>query len=167
MQRPSARRERGFTFVEVMGAAMLVAVFLSGAFYANSRGLNMLRSSRETAIASKILQERMEELRGMTWTDVTDSSSLKSNYATATDSAAGLAPNILTETLTVTAWPTAGTAIKITRSATGTVALVTDNVDLDVQSAVLITVRAAWTGAGARSRVRETSTVIANGGLGR
>lgn len=167
MLRRNARLDRAFTFVDVMGAALLTAVFLCGAFLANSRGLNMLRTSRETAISSKILQERMEQLRGFTWTDITDSDILRTNFGTATDSASGLAPT-LSETLTVTSWPTAGTAIKITRSTTGVIALVTDNVDLvDGADAVLVTVRADWIGANNRNRSRETCTIMANGGLGR
>ena len=165
MKRPVARRERAFTFVEVMGAAMLVAVFLSGAFYANSRGLNMLRASRETAIASKVLQERMEVLRGTNWADITDASSIQAIYATGTNADKGLAP--VAETVTISAWPTATTSIQISRSTAGTATIVSDNVSLiDGATALLVTTRVSWTGAGARPRARETSTVIANGGLG-
>lgn len=165
LRRTAARMESAFTFIEVMGAALLVGVFLSGAFYANSRALDMLRASRETAVASKILQERMEKLRGATWASVTDSATLKEMYATGTSADNGL--STVAETVTVSAWPTATTPIQITRSGTSAATLVCDNPDLVDGSAVLVTTRVTWTTAGPRNRARETCTVIANGGLGR
>jgi hypothetical protein len=156
-----------FSFLEVMAAAGLVAVFLVGAFTANSRGLSMIRSAKETAGASKILQQRMETLRAASWTEVTDAATLKDFYATAAD--AGESCNQNFEKVTIAPWPSGvgPSVIQITRSTSGTTTVVSDNPDLVEGAAVMVTVSVSWTGAGNRARTRETCTVIANGGLGR
>jgi hypothetical protein len=159
--------DAAFSFLEIMAAAGIVAIFLVGAFTANSRGLYMIRCAKETAGAGKILQQRMEQLRAADWPEVTDAATVQSYYATAPDAIANC--NQLTETVTLVPWPVVAGAIamKITRSATGTVTLVSDNTALVDGAGVLVTTRVSWTGAGNRTRVRETCTVIANGGLGR
>lgn len=159
--------ERGFTFLDVMGAAMIVALFLSGVFYGNSRVLNMLRASKETIIASKILQQRMEQMRGSNWSEITDAPTLYDIYTTAPDAAVGL--NSVTEILTVSAYPSvSGTNIKITRSTAGLTTIATDNPDLVDGSAVRVDARVTWSGTpGGITRVREMSTVMSTGGLGR
>lgn len=148
-----------------MAASMLVAVFLSGAFYANSRGLNMLRCSKETVQASKVLQERLETVRTANWTEVTDAETIRDFYnAAPTDCVL----NGITEKITLSPWPaTAVTPTVITRSSVGAAAIVTDNVDLVDRFAILATVQVSWKSVNNRVRTRETATVIANGGLGR
>ena len=159
------RGQQGFTLVDVMAAAMLVAVFLSGAFYANSRGLNMLRCSKETIHASKVLQERLETIRTANWTEVTDSATIRAFYDSAPT---GCALNGRSEKITLTPWPPAAvTPLVVTRGTTGLTAIVTDNDDLVDQYAILATVQVSWKSANNRVRTRETATVIANGGLGR
>jgi hypothetical protein len=74
----------------------------------------------------------------------------------------------MSEQVTISAWPrAAGTNLVIARSATGTGTIVSDNPTLTDGNAVLLILRVSWTGAGNRPRVRETATVIANGGMGR
>jgi Tfp pilus assembly protein PilV len=165
MQRSSHRS--GFSFLEVMAAAGLVAIFLAGAFTANARGLSMIRCAKETNGASKILQQRMEQLRSASWTEVTDAATVQGIYATAPD--AWESCNQMAESLTIAPWPAVAGAstIQITRSSAGTATIVTDNEDLVDGPAVLVTTRVSWTGVGNRNRTRETCTVIANGGLGR
>ena len=157
----------GFSFLEVMAAAGMVAIFLVGAFTANSRGLYMIRCAKETAGASKILQQRMEQLRAASWIDVTEADSVSELFASAPDARESCNQN--SEQVTIAPWPTVGTPVvtKITRSTTGTTTVMTENADLVDQSAVLVTVGVTWKGAGDRTRTRETCTVIANGGLGR
>jgi len=159
--------EAAFSFLEVIAAAGLVGVFLVGAFTANARGLSMIRSAKETGGASEVLQQRMEQLRSCSWTEVTNAATLRDLYATASDSSASC--NQLSESLTLVPWPVVGGATKltITRSTSGITAITTDNVALVDGDAVLVTTQVSWTGGGNRTRIRETCTVIANGGLGR
>jgi hypothetical protein len=117
-------------------------------------------------VASKVLQQRLEQVRTANWVDVTDSAALQTLFAAAADGAAELPGE--SEIFTVTAWPSgAGPSIQITRAAGGTMTVVTDNPDLVDTPAVRVDVRTTWTGnPKKRTRVRETSTVVANGGLG-
>ena len=159
------KRRRAFTIIEVAVAIVLVSVFFAGAFYSNSRGLTMLRSSKETLAASKTLQERIERLRGASWTEVTDADTLRGIYAIApsTNSLGSLA-----EKVTISPWPpVAGNSLVVTRSSAGAAAISSDNDTLVDGNAVLVTIQVTWVGAGSRPRLRETATVIANGGLGR
>jgi hypothetical protein len=55
----------------------------------------------------------------------------------------------------------------VARNASGTVSLVSDAPDLVDGSAVRVDVQITWPGPGGASRMRETSVVIANGGIGR
>ena len=164
---PRRPNQAAFSFLEVIAAAGLVAIFLVGAFTANSRGLYMIRCAKETGGASKILQQRMEQLRAASWTEVTDAATVQAIYATAPDAQDSC--NKLVETVTLAPWPAVASpsTIQITRTAGGTSTIVSDNEDLVDLPAVLVTTRVSWTGTGKRTRVRETCTVIANGGLGR
>jgi hypothetical protein len=160
-------RLAAFSFLEVLSDAGMVAIFLVGAFTTNSRGIALIRAAKETGGASKILQQRMENLRAASWAEVTDAATLRDMYAVAPDASGSC--NQLAETLTIAPWPTVASpsTIQITRSTAGTASIVTDNPDLVDGNAVLVTARITWTGAGNRTRIRETCTVIANGGLGR
>ncbi len=165
------RSARAFSFLEVMGAIMVVALFLSGTFVANSRALGMLRASKETITASKLLQERMEQLRMLNWAEITDASSIQDLFATQTNSASLFTGE--SESVTISKWPltsgtTSSTSIKVNRAANGTVTLVSDNADLvDGTPTVRVDVSVTWPGTpGNRTRIRETSTIVANGGLG-
>jgi len=160
--------ERGFTFIDLMAAVGVVAIGFAGIFYSNSRALNMLRASKETVTASKMLQQRMELVRLQDWAEVTDVASVQTLMGTAAD-ASGLLTNPV-ETITVSPFPpSAGAAtIQVQRAANGTVTQISDNPNLvDGNSAVRVDVRVTWTGTpNGRTRLRETSTVVANGGLG-
>ena len=127
----------------------------------------MIRCAKETAGASKILQQRMEQLRAASWTDLTDADAAKAIFVAGSDARESCNQN--SETVTIAPWPTGGTAnvTKITRSTNGSTTVVTENPDLVDQPAVLVTVSVTWKGAGDRTRTRETCTVMANGGLGR
>jgi hypothetical protein len=144
-----------------------VAIFLTGAFTANSRGLYMIRCAQENAAASKILQQRMEQLRSASWTEITDADSVKAFYVNAPDAADGCKQN--SETVTLSAWPAVGGVgiTRIQRATNGGLTVPVVEPNLADQPAVLVTTRVTWAGVGGRSRIRETATVIANGGIGR
>lgn len=161
--------ERGFTFIDLMAAVGIVALGFAGIFYANSQSLNMLRASKETVNASKVLQQRMEQMRTLNWAEITDTGSVQAIYRTPADAAVLLTNPV--ETVTISAFPPPGTppaTIQVQRAANGTVSQISDNPDLvDGYPAVRVDVRLTWKGTPhGRTRTRETSTVVANGGLG-
>jgi hypothetical protein len=57
--------------------------------------------------------------------------------------------------------------LQITRANDGTVALVSDNTALVNGPSVRVDVQITWPGAIGATRMRETSVIIANGGIGR
>jgi prepilin-type N-terminal cleavage/methylation domain-containing protein len=58
---------RGFTLVEVMVAAALLAMGTAGVILASQQGLQALDTSRRLASASQLMQSEMERLRLMSW----------------------------------------------------------------------------------------------------
>jgi hypothetical protein len=178
MQAPSssrALRAKGFTLVDVMGAVLVIGLALSGVFVANTRALGMIKSAKQAAVASKCLQQRIEQIRNYNWTQVTDAVAMQDLYGTPP------LPSIelpgFSEQVTISAYtppippasPTVPTApfLQITRGNDGTVALVSDNANLVSQPEVRVDVQITWPGPNAVTRTRETSVVVANGGIGR
>ena len=162
--------------VEVMSAVLCIGLGLSGLFAANSRALVMLKSSKQAAVASKCLQQRIEQLRSYNWTEVTDSQSLQDLYAVPP------LPSIelpgFSEQVTVSAFTPATTSdaqspapvdpfLTVTRQVDGTVTLLSDAPDLIDGTVVRVDVQISWPGPQGNKRMRETSVVISNGGIGR
>ena len=168
---------RGFTLVDVMAAVLVIALSLAALFAANSRAMGLLRSAKQAAVASKCLQQRIEQIRNYNWTQVTDAAAMQDLYSTPPLPSAEL-PGF-SEQVTVSAFtPTTssdgsaspaptGSLLQITRNNGGTVTLVSDSVDLGSQPTVRVNVQITWPGPGGTNRLRETSVIVANGGIGR
>ena len=156
------RRCAAFSLVEVVVAMMITAIAVT-AFYASAgQALRIMKSGKETVVASQLLQERVEALRSASqWKSVATPAGLSGIVASAAQSAANLKG--ATETFTVTSYPTAGTAIVVTRSPSGTVA--TSGSDLSSQFCVKLTAKVNWTGIGNVARSRQVNTIVTKGGL--
>jgi hypothetical protein len=164
-----------FTFIDVIAAVLVIGLAFGGIFAANSRALSMVKSAKQAAVASKCLQQRIEQIRNYNWTQVTDASALQDLYTVPPLPSVEL-PGF-SERLTVSPFTPAasgsasaapsGTLLQITRATDGAISLVSDNPDLFNQRLVRVDVRIAWPGPGGGQRIRETSVVIANGGIGR
>lgn len=179
MRTPTRRSRRcssaAFTFVDVIGAVLVVGVAFAGVFAANSRALSMVKSAKQAAVASKCLQQRIEQIRNYNWTQLTDSGALQDLYSVPPLPSVEL-PGF-SEQVTISAFTPAtsgsastapsGTFLQLTRATSGSVTLVSDNPNLVDQPLVRVDVRISWPGPGGATRVRETSVVIANGGIGR
>ena len=162
--------------VDVLGAMLIIGLGLAGLMAANSRAAVILKSSKQAAVASKCLQQRIEQLRTINWTEVTDAQSLQDLYSNPP------LPSIelpgFSEKITVSGFTPATSSdatspapaapfLIVTRAAGGTVTLVSDAPDLIDGTAVRVDVQITWPGPQNNSRMRETSVVIANGGIGR
>ena len=158
----------GGAIIETIVAMAIVAIFLSGIHLTNSHVLFKLRSSLESVSASRALSSRTEQLRASTWTQVTDSAYLQSNLLAVTSDASGDLGNLV-ETINVTAHlAPAGTVTPITvrRNANGTVSVVYAGAGtMQNQPSIRIDVTADWTGKGARSRTREATLIVSQGGI--
>ena len=170
--------------IDVCGAVLVGGLAFAAVFGANSRAMGLLKSSKQAAVASKCLQQRIEQIRTYNWTQVTDSVAMQALYATPP------LPSIelpgFSEQVTISAFTPAttngGTApapvapfLQITRGANGTVTLVSDNPNLVDQpqngitnpgAEVRVDVQITWPGPNGRTRIRQTSVIIANGGVG-
>jgi Tfp pilus assembly protein PilE len=175
LQLSPASRSRGFTFVDVMMAVLVVGLAFGGVFAANSRALSLVKSAKQAAVASKCLQQRIEQIRNFNWTQVTDAAAMQDLYSVPP------LPSIelpgFSEQCTISAFTPAasgvasdaptGTTLTITRDNGGVVTLVSDNPALTSGRLVRVDVRITWPGPGGSTRLRETSVIIANGGIGR
>lgn len=164
-----------FSLIEVLGAVVVIGLGLTTLFAANSRAMGMLRSAKQAAVASKCLQQRIEQIRNYNWTQVTDAQSMQDLYGVPP------LPSIelpgFSEQVTISAYtppippdaaPTpAPPYLQVTRSNSGTVTLASDNPDLVDGATVRVDVQITWPNANGGTRMRETSVIISNGGIGR
>ena len=166
----------GFTLVDVMGAILVIGLSLTGLMAANSRSAGIVKSAKQAAVASKCLQQRIEQLRNYNWPQLTDAGALVELYSTPPLPSVEL-PGF-SEQVTVSGFtaPTgcdtvaaapSGTLLQLQRDVNGTVTLVTDNPDLVDGFMVRVDVQISWPGPNGRARMRETSVIISNGGIGR
>jgi type II secretory pathway pseudopilin PulG len=169
-------RARGFTMIDVMGAMLLIGLALGGVVAANGRAMAMLKSAKQAAVASKCLQQRIEQIRNYNWTQVTDAAAIQSLYSTPplpSTELPGFSEQIQVSafvpstTFGAAAPAPAGSFLQVARAVDGTVTLASDNVDLVNGPAVRVNVQISWPGPGGRARMRETSVIVANGGIGR
>jgi Tfp pilus assembly protein PilV len=154
----------GFSLAEVSVATALVGLFVSALVLMGSNLLSVLRSTKENANASQLLQERVEQLRIGNWLQITDASLVASKFLAAdADSAGGF--TLPVETVTIEAYPPNGTpAARIVRKNHNTVVVVA-NPNLKNERMVRVDVNLSWLGTpNQRPRSRATSTLIAKGG---
>lgn len=84
-------------------AALLICVSLVSILGMNTRAFHTLRSTRQAAASSQLLQQRIEMIREHQWPEISNSKALKNLLRTATDSERELADTNLTEFIKVSA----------------------------------------------------------------
>jgi prepilin-type N-terminal cleavage/methylation domain-containing protein len=62
----------GFTLIEVMAAAAILAFVISGSIITMQSGFRALDTARKTTLAAQIMQSEMEQLRMQSWNRVRD-----------------------------------------------------------------------------------------------
>jgi len=156
------RSQGGFTIADALVAAA-VAVGALGGLYASVQQVGrVLRTGREVAQVSEVLQQRIEALRyAPPWTNVTTSSGVASIVASPAAAAANFSGRI-TETYTIADYPS-GSQLTVTRSPSGS--FTTNGVNLSASRCVKVTVVASWTGLGNVQRSRQISTIMSKGGI--
>jgi hypothetical protein len=154
-----------------MVAACIATLVLGALANAVASIHGMVRAQRETIAANQLLVERLEQMRSEGWTEITSSSYLRDHVLAVASSHARFLARCH-ETITVSTYPPvtpAPTPVKVERRADGTVTTLSDapgGFSLRQSLAVRIDLHVDWaSGQGGRSRVRETSSVVALGGL--
>jgi Tfp pilus assembly protein PilV len=179
MQRASPDRshrshESGFTLVEVLVAAGLIILVLTGIYTMQAQAMQILRGSRNASSASQMMQQRVEQLRGLSYAKAASSASVLAlmNGASGGTQAERemIGARNLTESVTIFPYyrpsvtpPTTSQSFTITRSgntATGPTTATT----LSAQSQIKASLRVTWDDRSGSHR-REFTTVLSDGGL--
>ena len=160
-----SRSARGFTFAEVMVTLGIVVLFLASAFLVHSRVLQNLRAQKETVAATQTLQERMEQIRSASFSNVADASYLQNNIFNADAQSIVGIPGAVEE-VTVSTYPSDGsTPTDMTRQ-NGALTVNTTNSNLSNGDLIRVDLQLTWITFGSRNRLRRTSTIIGKGNLG-
>lgn len=157
----------GFTLVDAMVALMVVVTSFIGVYALGGQCAYLLSSGKELTSAQQVLQDRIEQLRNLNWTQVTDSNYLANNVLNQARQNGGYLTD-LTETVTIYAYPPPAaptpTPIQLTVSTNGTVAINTTNSAIASGNLCRIDVTESWTTArtGQTTRSVTNTTVQAN-----
>jgi len=158
--------ENGFTLVEVMVAAMLVAIFFVSIFEVNAMCLRYMDASKESLAALQSVQDRAEVLRNLAFSDLTTTSFVRNNVMPANytpDKTPTLFSKKATEVVRITQYPAANGVTQFTRLPNGTIT--TDSVATDLGTGLVqVDVSVSWNMTlGGRLRTEQTSCVVSNG----
>ena len=161
MKQPTLPSNRGMTLAEVMVGLVLLAVFFASIFELNAVCLRYIDATKESVAALQSVQDRSETLRNLSFTDLVNTAAVKS-LMTAAPNAAPFTGKA-TETVKISAFPTANGVTQFTRSPSGTVT--TDSVATDLGTQLVkVEVKVAWTMTfGGRPRTEESTNILSNG----
>ena len=154
-------KNQGTTLPETMLAVLLVATFFASIFELNAVCLRYIDATKESVAALQSVQDRSEMLRNLSFADLTNTAAVQTLMATPPNAAAFAQK--ATETVTISAFPTANGTTQFTRSPSGTVS--TDSVATDLGTQLVkVDVKVSWPMTlGARSRTEETTNILSNG----
>lgn len=158
----------GFSIAETVVAMGVGAMAVAGGMSLTQQELALVKSARESNGASLALEERVEQLRLANWRQITDSAYIQQQYfAVKPKSAPALGG--FSESITIAAFPdsAACTALKMERSASGEIRMLSNGAGLSGQRLAKINVKTTWLGKGNRNRTREFATIISNAGITR
>ena len=160
----------GSTLVESLVSAAIASTAIAGLFVANATCLGLARAHKEVLVADQCLQQRVEQFRAATWTQVTDTGNASTILAQPSANDGTLQSQV--ETITISPYPVVTPTVNpitVTRDPTGLTTILTQppvGFSLRSATAVRIDVQESWTSAQARrTRQRTASTVVALGGL--
>ncbi len=162
----------GTTLVECLVAGALVVGFLTSIFELNGVCLRYIKSSKNNVAALQGVQDRLEQLRNLSFSSLASASSVQTLMATPANGSEFLARSP-TEVVTLTGYQTmanyfAGTAdatkTQITLSP-GAGSATINSTDANLSTAVLVKANVAytWNDVGGRSRSESSETIISAG----
>ena len=161
MKKPSQSRFAGTTLPETVVGLVLLATFFASIFELNAVCLRYIDATKESVSALQSVQDRAEMLRNMSFTDLTNTAAVQTLMATPPNAAPFVQK--ATETVKISAFPTANGVTQFTRTPGGTVT--TDSVATDLgKELVKVEVKVVWTMTlGGRSRTEQTTNILSNG----
>ena len=162
--------QAGGGIVEAVVGTSIAVIGIAGLTLANGNCLSIARAHRELLTADHCLQQRADQFRGAGWSQITGASGVQSLLNVAAVNDDSLASHV--EQVTVTAYPAVVPAVApivVTRDATGNTTITSQppaGFILRNSAAVRLDFEEDWaSSSGNRPRSRQTSTVIAFGGL--
>src|SRR3954467_10652338 len=161
MKQPSTLQIRGTTLAETLVGVLILAAFFASVFELNAVCLRYIDATKESVAALQHVQDRSEMLRNLSFTDLTNTAAVQTLMAAAPN-AAPFAQKA-TETVKISAFPTANGVCQFTRTADGTVT--TDSVATNLgKELVQVEVSLAWAMTlGGRPRTEQTTHILSNG----
>jgi len=169
----TCRRSRctGFTLVEVLVSSLLICIGLGSILAINTKTVHTLRATRQAAVASQVLQQRVEALRDTPWPQMASSEALAQLMDTPTESECELAGGKVDEILSVSSiapsatGPTQGVDSFRVRRKDGVVSVELAG-DLNKEASVLIVSTVTWKDPSG-AHTRNLRTIICRAGLTR
>jgi Tfp pilus assembly protein PilE len=173
------RTNAGFTLAEVLIAIGVCVVFGVASFATNERLLVALKSQKETAAATMMLQERMETFRSLAFSNVADKDYVHNNVVQVSTTSEGPLGN-LNETITVSGYvataspspsPSATPSdnynqwLRNSQHTNGQELNHDDNL-ANQFDLVKVDISINWKGANGRTRYRELAAVFGKGNIG-
>jgi hypothetical protein len=157
----SDSKTRAATLPETMVGLLLLATFFASIFELNAVCLRYIDATKESVAGLQSVQDRAEMLRNLSFTDLVDTAAV-SNLMANPPNAAPFGQKA-TETVKLSAFPTANGVTQFTRSPNGTVT--TNSVATDLgKELVKVEVSVAWTMTlGGRPRTEQTTNILSNG----
>src|SRR5437773_9960335 len=161
MKQLSRAQIRGTTLSETMVGLVLLVTFFASVFELNAVCLRYIDATKESVAALQHVQDRAEMLRNLAFTDLVNTTAVQ-NVMVSAPNAAPFGQKA-TETVTISAFPTANGVTQFTRTPSGTVT--TDSVAADLgKELVKVDVKVVWTMTlGGRLRSEQTTNILSNG----
>jgi Tfp pilus assembly protein PilV len=157
--------------MEVMVSALLITVGLGSILAINARTVHTLRATRQAAVASQILQQRVETLRDKPWPQIASAAALAHTMATPTESESELAEGKVDEVLNISpavpsaTGPAKGAHSFQVRRKDGAVQIEQDD-DLSKEATLLVSSSVTWKDPSGVHQ-RSLRTIICRAGLTR
>ena len=159
--RPPRRPLSAFTLIENLFSMAIVALCFVALYSLSSQALYQVNSGREAVAAKQSLSDRMEQIRGCSWNQVTSATYLQNYVLNAPTIAEGRLGSPM-ETMTVNTYPTpSATAIQIVWN-NGVAGAVSTNPAIANGDIVRVDLAITWVAApGKRTRTQSRNTLVA------
>lgn len=150
-----------FTLIENLFSMAIVALCFIALYSLSSQALYQVNSGREAVAAKQSLSDRMEQVRGCSWNQITSATYLQNYVMNASTRAEGRLGSPV-ETLTVNSYPAPSvSAIQLVRNNGGT-STVSTNPAFASGDLLRVDLSLTWvTAPGNRTRTQSRNTIVA------
>jgi Tfp pilus assembly protein PilV len=159
----------GFTLAEAVISVAVSMIGLGGVMMMNAQQLKLVSSIRESNAASWVLQDRVEQMRHISWDHLTNADLLKSALSNVPECASALQGYKERITLVKSSDATKADATKLVIERTGAGQATTISAGAGISTGVEVKadVLISWTGKGGRVRQRSYTSIISDSGITR